>query len=62
MRYKVLVMAILLHSCDPTSIKKKKRKKKERNILSGNTDLELRDKGKYRGKFNAYCSYLTGII
>ena len=47
----------------PTSIKKKKKeKKKERKILSGNTDLELTNKSKYRGKFKAYCSYLTGII
>ena len=39
------VGGILLHSCDLTSIKKKKgKKKKERKILSGNTDLELRDK------------------
>ena len=32
---------------------KKKEKKKERKILSGNTDLELRDKSEYRGKFKA---------
>ena len=44
---------ILLHSCDPTSIKKKKGKKKERKILSGNTDLELRDKSEYIGKIQS---------
>ena len=36
--------------------------KKRRKFLSGNTDLELRDKSEYWGKFKAYCSYLTGII
>ena len=48
------------HVTPPVS--RKKRKKKERKILSGNTDLELRDKSEYRGKIKAYCSYLTGII
>ena len=32
---------------------RKKRKKKERKIFSGNTDLELKDKSEYRGKFKA---------
>ena len=50
------------HVTPPVSRKKKRKKKKERKILSGNTDLELRDKSDKRGKFKAYCSYLTGII
>ena len=49
------------HVTPPVS-RKKKGKKKERKILSGNTDLGLRDKSEYTGKFKAYCSYLTGII
>ena len=36
--------------------------KKRKKILCGNTDLELRDKSEYRGKFKAYYSYLTRII
>ena len=48
------------HVTPPVS--RKKTKKKERKFLSGNTDLELRDKSEYRGKFKAYCSYLAGII
>ena len=50
------------HVTPPVSRKKKKGKKKERKILCGNTDLELRDKSEYRGKFKAYYSYLTRII
>ena len=46
----------------PVSRKKKEKKKKDRKSLSGNTDLELRDKSEYRGKIKAYCSYLTGIF
>ena len=48
------------HVTPPVS--RKKRKKKERKIFCGNTDLELRDKSEYRGKFKAYYSYLTRII
>ena len=40
------------HVTPPVS-RKKRKKKKERKILSGNTDLELRDKSEYRGKFKA---------
>ena len=47
------------HVTPPVSRKKTKKKRK---FLSGNTDLELRDKSEYRGKFKAYCSYLAGII
>ena len=39
------------HVTPPVS--RKKTEKKERKILSGNTDLELRDKSEYRGKFKA---------
>ena len=57
------VGGILLHSCDPTSIKKKKgKKRKERKILSGNTDLDLRDKSEYRGKFKAIFSPQKHIL
>ena len=41
------VGGILLHLYDPHQYQEKKRKKKERKILSGNTDLELRDKSEY---------------
>ena len=37
----------------PPASGKKKENKKGRKILSGNTDLELRDKREYRGKFKA---------
>ena len=35
------------HVTPPVSRKKRKKKQKERKILSGNTDLELRDKSVY---------------
>ena len=35
------------HVTPPVSRKKGKKKQKERKILSGNTDLELRDKSEY---------------
>ena len=49
------------HVTPPVS-RKKKRKKKRKKIFCGNTDLELRDKSEYRGKFKAYYSNLTRII
>ena len=50
------------HVTPPVSRKKKGKKKKERKILSGNTDLELRDKSEYRGKFKAIFSPQKHIL